>query len=472
MMADESLCFLTLSELAERIRTRQVSPVDVVQAHVERCERLNPSLHAFITLTAEQALQSARQAEVDIAAGAYRGALHGIPIGIKDIFDTAGIRTTHGSSFYRDNVPTEDAASVKLLKQAGAIVSGKCNTHEFAAGSTTNNPWYGPSRNPWNLSRSPGGSSGGSGAAVAAFLCAGATGTDTGGSIRNPAACNGIVGLKPTYGRISLQGIYPNALSLDHPGPLTRTVRDAGLMLQGMAGYVPEDPTSVQMPVPDYTADIAAGVDGMRFAVCPDLHFGELDDAVATGLEDAGRVLQDLGASLETLPFELKDIVQPTREAIHWAEFAALHRARFHEQPEGYGADIQDMLRNRGHITTDEYVLAMQQRQRLRRAFDELLQEVDALLLPSSPCVAPLIEDGTSTLNGRIVKFGDVGIPLRQPINVVGLPALALPMGFAYGLPISMQIIGPAWQEATLLRIGHAYEQATLAMRQQRPPHS
>ena len=281
-------------------------------------------------------LENAHAGARDIAAGAYRGALHGIRIGIKDIFDTAGIRTTHGSSFYRDNVPTEDAASVKLLKQAGAIVSGKCNTHEFAAGSTTNNPWYGPSRNPWNLSRSPGGSSGGSGAAVAAFLCAGATGTDTGGSIRNPAACNGIVGLKPTYGRISLQGIYPNALSLDHPGPLTRTVRDAGLMLQGMAGYVPEDPTSVQMPVPDYTADIAAGVDGMRFAFCPDLHFGELDDAVATGLEDAGRVLQDLGASLETLPFELKDIVQPTREAIHWAEFAALHRARFHEQPEGY----------------------------------------------------------------------------------------------------------------------------------------
>ncbi|ETW93027.1 MAG: hypothetical protein ETSY2_52160, partial [Candidatus Entotheonella gemina] len=251
--------------LAERIRTRQVSPVEVVQAHLDRCERLNPVLNAFVTLVPEHAFEAAHQAEREIAAGHYRGALHGIPLGIKDIFDTAGIRTTHGSSFYRDHIPAEDAASVTLLKQAGAIVLGKCNTHEFAAGSTSNNPWYGPSRNPWDTTRSPGGSSGGSGAAVAAFLCPGATGTDTGGSIRNPAACNGVVGLKPTYGRVSLQGIYPNAISLDHPGPLTRTVRDAGLFLQGMAGHVREDPTSVDVPVPDFTADIDAGVKGMRF---------------------------------------------------------------------------------------------------------------------------------------------------------------------------------------------------------------
>ncbi len=205
-MADDSLCFLTLHELSERIRNREVSPVEVVNAHLERCERLNSTLNAFITLAPGQAIKEAEKAERDISAGNYRGPLHGIPVGIKDLFDTENIRTTYGSSFYKHHVPENDAASVKLLKRAGAIILGKCNTHEFAAGSTTNNPWYGASRNPWDLKRSPGGSSGGSGAAVAAFLCPGATGTDTGGSIRNPAACNGVVGLKPTYGRVSLLG--------------------------------------------------------------------------------------------------------------------------------------------------------------------------------------------------------------------------------------------------------------------------
>jgi aspartyl-tRNA(Asn)/glutamyl-tRNA(Gln) amidotransferase subunit A len=470
-MADEALCLYSMRELAELVRTRQVSPVEVVLAHQARCDRLNPTLNAFVTLVPELALEAARQAEQEIARGNYRGPLHGLPIGLKDIFDTAGIRTTHGSSFYRDNVPEEDAACVTLLKQAGAIVLGKCNTHEFAAGSTTNNPWYGASRNPWNLERSPGGSSGGSGAAVAAFLCSGATGTDTGGSIRNPAACNGIVGLKPTYGRVSLQGIYPHALSLDHPGPLTRTVYDAGLLLQGMAGYVPEDPTSVNHPVADVMTDIKAGVQGLRLAFCPDLHFGDLDDAVASALEEAGQVLQRSGARLQTVPFDLKDIVTETREVISGAEFAALHRERFRQHPEGYGADVQDRLRKSSTVSVDDYIRACQHRLMLRRACELLFQDVDALLLPSAPCVAPLLSDGTSTINGTRVDFGVAGVPMRQPINLVGVPALAVPIGFADGLPLSMQIVGPAWGEATILRIGQAYEAATPELRSQKPPH-
>lgn len=469
-MADETLCFYAIRELSELIRTRQVSPVEVVLAHLARCDQLNPTLNAFVTLVPELALEAARQAERDLGQGNYRGPLHGIPVGLKDIFDTAGIRTTHGSSFYRDNVPEEDAACVTLLKQAGAIVLGKCNTHEFAAGSTTNNPWYGASRNPWDVERSPGGSSGGSGAAVAAFLCAGATGTDTGGSIRNPAACNGIVGLKPTYGRVSLQGIYPHALSLDHPGPLARTVHDAGLLLQGMAGYVADDPTSVNIPVPDFVAEIDAGVGGMRLAFCPDLYFVDLDDAVAGALEEAGQVLQRLGASLRTVPFDLKDIVQETQEVIGGAEFAALHRDRFRQHPEGYGADVQERFQKHSHISADDYIRACQRRLMLRRAFETLFQEVDALLLPSAPCVAPWVRDGTSTVNGTTVDFGAAGVPLRQPMNVAGLPALALPIGFAEGLPLSMQIVGPAWGEATILRIGQAYEAATPELRSQRPP--
>ncbi len=470
-MADESLCFLTLHELAEQIRKREASPVEVVTAHLKRCERLNPTLNAFVTLAPEQTIKAAEQAEREISAGNYRGPLHGIPVGIKDIFNTENMRTTYGSSFYQDHVPEKDAATVKLLKQAGAIILGKCNTHEFAAGSTTNNPWYGASHNPWDLERSPGGSSGGSGAAVAAFLCPGATGTDTGGSIRNPATCNGIVGLKPTYGRLSLLGIYPLAWSLDHPGTLTRTVYDAGLMLQGMAGYVHEDPTSAKIPVPDFTTKIDSGVKHMRLAFCSDLHFCELDDAVASALEVAGRSLQALGASLETVTFPLKDIVQETRETLYWAEFTAQHRDRFREHPEGYGVDLQDQLRDHSNITTDEYIQACYDRQRLIRAFEELFEEVDALLLPSSPCVAPLIVDGTSKVNGKVVKFGEVGIRLRQPINVVGLPAISVLIGFSEGLPLAMQIVGPAWGEAKIVRICHAYEDATPELRGLRPPH-
>ena len=226
-------------------------------------------------------------------------------------------------------MPTEDAEAVRRLTDAGAVPIGKCNTHEFAAGSTTNNPWYGPTRNPWALDRSPGGSSGGSGAAVAAFLCPGATGTDTVGSIRGPAACCGIVGLKPTYGRVSLRGIYPNALSLDHAGPLTRTARDAGLLLGAMAGYDRHDPTSADVPVPDFTAEIEAGVGGLRLARCPDLHFIELAAAVARALDAATNVLGALGAKIETVAFPLASEVQATREALSRGEFLTLHRARF-----------------------------------------------------------------------------------------------------------------------------------------------
>ena len=470
-MADEALCYLTLHELAQNIRTGQVSPVEVTQAHLDRCRRLNPTLKAFITLASEQALAAAARAEEEIRAGCYRGALHGIPMGIKDIFDTAGMLTTHGSSFFRTNVPEQDAAVVRLLRRAGAVVIGKCNTHEFAGGSTTNNPWYGAALNPWDLTRSPGGSSGGSGAAVAAFMCPGATGTDTGGSIRNPAACNGVVGLKPTYGRVSLQGIYPNAWSLDHAGPLARTVRDAALLLQGMAGYVPADPTSRPVPVPDFCAEIEAGIEGLRLAFCPDLHLVELDQAVTNALAAAGRVLSDLGARIDTVSFGSTQHLLPTCMALWEAEFAALHRERFNRCPEGYGEDLQEFLGTRGNRSTDDYVHASRRRLSLRRDFETLFEEVDALLLPCVPAVAPISADGTSTVNGKTVVFGPAGIPLRIPFNAVGLPALALPTGFSHRLPLSMQIVGPAWAESKLVRIGHAYEQATPHWRQPRPPH-
>jgi len=367
-------------------------------------------------------------------------------------------------------VPTEDAEAVRRLTDAGAVPIGKCNTHEFAAGSTTNNPWYGPTRNPWALDRSPGGSSGGSGAAVAAFLCPGATGTDTGGSIRGPAACCGIVGLKPTYGRVSLRGIYPNALSLDNAGPLTRTARDAGLMLGAMAGYDRHDPTSADVPVPDFTAEIEAGVGGLRLARCPDLHFIELAAAVARALDAATNVLGALGAKIETVAFPLASEVQATREALSRGEFLTLHRARFAAHPEGYGADLHPRFAEGARVMLDDYVRACRMREAIRREFDEILRVVDALVLPVAPCEAPLIATGASRVNGKDVTFAS-GLAMRQVINVAGLPAVAVPIGFGEGgLPLSMQIIGPAWGEAHILRIAHAYEVATPELRWLRPP--
>jgi aspartyl-tRNA(Asn)/glutamyl-tRNA(Gln) amidotransferase subunit A len=468
-MIDHDLCFLSIAELGSLMRARTVSPVEVTEAHLARTERLNPTLNAFVTVMAAQAREAARRAEAEIAAGRWRGPLHGVPIGVKDIFDTAGVRTTQGSSFYRDNVPAEDAEAVRRLKDAGAVLIGKCNTHEFAAGSTTNNPWYGPTRNPWALDRSPGGSSGGSGAAVAAFLCPGATGTDTGGSIRGPAACCGIVGLKPTYGRVSIRGIYPNAVSLDHAGPLTRTARDAGLLLAGMAGYDRHDPTSADVPVPDFTADIDGGVGGQRLALCPDLHFVEVDAAVTRAIEAAAGVLAGLGAKIETVPFPRAGEVQPTREALSRGEFLALHRARFAAHPEGYGADLHPRFAEGARITLDDYIRACRMREALRRDFDEILKTVDALLLPVAPSEAPLVATGAARVNGKDVTFGS-GLAMRQVLNVVGLPAVAVPIGFGEaGLPLSMQVVGPAWAEAHILRIAHAYEVATPGIRSRRP---
>jgi aspartyl-tRNA(Asn)/glutamyl-tRNA(Gln) amidotransferase subunit A len=469
-MPDADLCFLSIAELAGLMRARTVSAVEVTEAHLARIERLNPTLNAFVTVMAAAARVAARRADAELSAGRWRGPLHGVPIGIKDIFDTAGVRTTHGSSFYRDNVPTEDAEAVRRLKEAGAVPIGKCNTHEFAAGSTTNNPWYGPTRNPWALDRSPGGSSGGSGAAVAAFLCPGATGSDTGGSIRGPAACCGIVGLKPTYGRVSIRGIYPNAVSLDHAGPLTRTARDAGLLLAAMAGYDRRDPTSADVPVPDFTAGIEAGVGGLRLALCPDLHLIEVDGAVTRALDEATRVLGGLGAKIETVGFPRASEVQATREALSRGEFLALHRARFAAHPEGYGADLHPRFAEGGRVTLDDYIRACRTREALRRELDELLRVVDAIVLPTAPSEAPLIATGASRVNGKDVTFAS-GLAMRQVINVVGLPAVAVPIGFGEsGLPLSMQIVGPAWGEAGILRIAHAYEVATPQIRSRRPP--
>jgi aspartyl-tRNA(Asn)/glutamyl-tRNA(Gln) amidotransferase subunit A len=415
-------------------------------------------LSAFLTLTGDRALEEARRAEAEIAAGRWRGPLHGVPYGAKDIIDTAGIRTTHGSSFFSDHVPTADAECITRLRRAGAILLGKTLTHEFASATTTINPHYGTARNPWKLDRITGGSSGGSAAAVAAGLCPFALGSDTGGSIRNPAALCGIVGLKPTHGRVSLTGVCPNVLTFDHLGPMTRTMRDAALVLQALAGYDPRDCTSREVPVPDYTANWERGVRGLRLVLCPAFYANaEVDREVEHAFESAVRVFKDLGATVETVPFGQGDRVIELFRAIAGPEYSEFHRPFFEKNPEGYGADVRERLAWSFQISSDQYVRGLREREILRREMAAFFRGADAFLLPSMPCAASPIATLKARINGKEHDGVWIHRPFQSTHNLTGCPAVAVPMGFDQeGLPLSLQIVGSEWGEARLLAVGHA----------------
>lgn len=394
-----------------------------------------------------------------------------MPYGAKDIVETAGVLTTHGSSFFRDHVPAQDADCIARLRRAGAILLGKTLTHEFASAATTINPHYGTARNPWRLDRITGGSSGGSASAVAAGLCPFALGSDTGGSIRNPAALCGIVGLKPTHGRVSLTGVCPNVLTFDHLGPMTRTARDAAVVLQALAGYDPRDCTSRDVPVPDYTAGWGRGVRGRRLVVCPDFSVhAEVDAAVQRAFDAAIRRFRDLGAEVETVPFAHGHRFAEVFRAIAGPEYAEFHRPFFEKAPGGYGADVRERLAWSFAITADQYVRGLRERERLRRETAAFFRSADALLLPSMPCTAPPIATLKARVNGAEHDGAWIHRPFLSAHNLTGCPAVALPMGFDDdGLPLSLQIVGPEWSEGRILAIAHAYEEATPELRARWP---
>ncbi len=471
-MSERDLCFLSLHDLSVRIRNRDLSPLEVLEALLRRIGSVNPKVFAFLEVTAESAREQAKRAESEISAGRLLGPLHGIPYGAKDIINTAGIRTTHGSSFFREHVPAEDAECVARLKRAGAILMGKCNTHEFAAATTTVNPHYGTTHNPWNLERIAGGSSGGSAAAVAAGMCPGALGTDTGSSIRAPAALCGIVGLKPTHGRVSLSGVCPNTPSMDHIGPMTRTVRDAALMLQGMAGYDPLDAMSRDVPVPDFSGKIEEGVRGTLVGLCPDFYeHAEVDAEVTVAFERAVEVFRGLGAKVETVSFPHFGRIHRAIWSILGAEFAEFHRPFYEKNPDGYGEDVRARLERAFETKLDDYVSALRERELLRREAATLLGKVSVIILPTTPCATPPIETLLAKVNGKDREYLWINIPFTTPHNLTGCPALSLPMGFSGdGLPLSLQIVGRHWEEGDLLRIAHAYERATPELRAGRPP--
>jgi aspartyl-tRNA(Asn)/glutamyl-tRNA(Gln) amidotransferase subunit A len=451
----DDLTGLSIFEAAELLRSRALSPVELAQAHLARIDALDGRLNCYITRTGEQALAEARAAEAEIGRGAYRGPLHGIPLALKDLYSTRGVRTTAGSSFLADHVPDEDAVATARLAEAGAVLLGKLNMHEWALGLTNDNPHYGPARNPWDTRRVPGGSSGGSGAALAAGLCVGSLGSDTGGSIRVPAALCGIVGLKPTFGRVSARGVVPLSWNLDHCGPMARRIRDAALLLQAIAGYDPEDPYSVDVPTDDYLAGIDQGAAGLRVALVRGAYVDAAEPEVLAAVRAAAEVLAGLGAHVAEL--ELDDALDAARmnALMTTSDAAAYHRDRLRDAPERFGDDVRTRMQMGAAFTSTEYILARRTQTLWKRRLDQLFARFDLLLLPTTPMVAPKIGGDALEAAKNLTRF-------TAPFNLAHLPALSLPCGFgAEGLPIGLQLVARPWAEALLLRAGQAYEQAT-----------
>lgn len=458
------LTHLTIAEAADLLKRREISSVELTEAHLRRIDTHDVRLNSFITVTADHALAQARAADAELTRGVWRGPLHGIPIALKDLYDTAGIRTTAGSTFFADRIPDADARTVTLLYQAGAVLLGKLNMHEWALGVTNINPHYGPSRNPWDTSRITGGSSGGAAAALAAGLCMGALGSDTGGSIRIPASLCGIVGLKPTFGRVSLQGVIPLSWNLDHAGPMTRTVTDAALLLQVIAGYDPDDPASVALPVDNLLATIDAGVTGWRIALATDTHFGEADPEVISAVRRAATVFEELGAHVEAVDLSQGREAAQMNALMTTSDAAAFHRDRLRDHPHRFGADVLARMERGAQYTSTEYILARRFQCEWRRRLERLFEQFDLLLTPATPITAPII-DGLDAIEAarQLTRC-------TAPFNLAGLPALAVPCGLsAAGLPVGLQIVAAPWNEARVLRAGRAFESATEWHRQTPP---
>jgi aspartyl-tRNA(Asn)/glutamyl-tRNA(Gln) amidotransferase subunit A len=448
--------FTTISELGQRLRRREISPVEVTQDCLSRIGKLNPALNAFITVMAESALADAQKGEGEIGRGEWRGPLHGVPVALKDLIDTAGVRTTAASALYKDRVPNQDAEVVRRLRQAGAVIVGKNNLHEFAYGGSSLVSYFGDVHNPWNVGRIAGGSSGGSAAAVAAGLAYAAIGTDTAGSIREPAALCGCVGIKPTYGRVSSRGVIPLSSSLDHVGPLAATVEDAAIVLQAVAGYDSGDTTSVDVPVADYVSVLREGAKGMRVGVLRGYFFDELDPEVASTMEHALQGLQSLGAELREVQIDV-----PSDRTVQAAESYAYHAENVAKSPELYQAETVRRIRTGETVSAGEYILRRRELDEARRGIRAVLGDVDVLVTPTTPMAAPAIADLKA--NPDALRPAELRL-LRntRPFNVWGLPAISVPCGFTQsGLPIGMQIAGPHWREDLVLRVAHAYEQAT-----------
>jgi aspartyl-tRNA(Asn)/glutamyl-tRNA(Gln) amidotransferase subunit A len=461
----DDLGFLSIQEAAALVRAKKVSPVELVRACLARIEALDPSLNAFITITAESALQEARLAESDVQRGLWRGLLHGIPVALKDSIDTAGVRTTGGSELFQDRIPQEDAAVVQRLRRAGAVLLGKLNMQEFAYGGTSVPSYYGPVSNPWDLKRIAGGSSGGSAAAVAAGLCYASLGSDTGGSIREPAAFCGVVGLKPTYGAVSNRGVIPLSWSLDHIGPITRTVADAATVLQSIAGYDPSDITSQDRATPDYGGAISRRRGRLRIGVPRDFFYADLHPEVQGAINEALSVFVDMGAETLDVPLAVS-----TDRTVFRDEAFAYHAAYMASTPELYLPETLAKLRMGASIDAQTYIRAHRDLDQLRRNISSLFSSVDFLVTPTTPVPAPEASSYPPTFEGVLALEGGSILRNTRPFNMSGLPTITIPCGVTtVGLPIGLQISGAPWGEQEVLQLARNFEGAT-RWHERRPP--
>lgn len=453
---------MTISELAPQIRDGRLSPVDLVRQTLGRIEKLQPLVNAYITVTADLAIEQAKRAEKEIRTGDYRGPLHGIPYAAKDLFYTKGIRTTVGSKILSDFVPDYDAAVIERLNDAGAILIGKAGLHEWAYGITSNNPHFGSIRNPWDRERIPGGSSGGSTAALAAELCNFSLGSDTGGSIRIPASFCGLVGLKPTFGRVSRHGVFPLGHTLDHAGPFGWTVEDTALVYQAIAGYDPRDTSSVSRPLnlPAFSAEPKLA--GKKVGVPSNFYFEEVDPEIERAARDAVAVLQKLGATIVEVQAPDIDEFNTIAQLILLVEAASVHHRRLAERRADFGQDVRALLEAGRFILATDYLDAQRRRREFIGAFNLLLEQVDVIVTPTIPITAAKIGQKTVTIAGKEWDVRLATTRFMRAMNLAGLPLLSVPCGFdSRNMPIGLQIIGRLFDEQAVLEVGHAYERAT-----------
>ena len=462
-MDKKELPFLTASQLSRLIETKEVSPVEATEAYLDRIEAVDPKLNSYITVTGEQALEAARKAEHEIATSQHRGPLHGVPMAVKDQFNTAGIRTTGGSSILKDNIPDEDATVITNLKKAGAVMLGKLNMSEFAMAEIYNHP-YGTPRNPWDLERNPGTSSSGSGAATAASLCATSLGEDTGGSIRGPANFSGLVGLRPSHGRVSRHGVLGGSWSMDTVGPISRSVEDAAITIQAIAGYDPKDRYSWNVPVPDYRQALTGDIQGIKLGVVQErMDSPNLDPEVRDTVAKAISALGELGASSQDVAIPLAPKAGALTMSILSVEWSNLHRPLFEPNIDELDHNNKIRFLTGSVIPAQFYYKAQKIRAVLRQQILDALEQVDVLVLPTGPVTAPPVESVPGVQSKEHALTGLAGrISFTGPFNLAGTPALSVPCGFSSsGMPMGLQIVGRPFAEETVLRVAHAYEQTT-----------
>ena len=455
------ICYMGAGDLSKLVQSKEISPVEIIEAHLTRIDATEPVLNSFITLLADQARKSARQAEKDIQAGRYKGPLHGIPVALKDLYNTGGVRTTSGSRIFDTFIPTEDCTVAAKFHQAGAILLGKLNMHQFAYGPTGENPDYGHMHNPWNPDMVTGGSSGGSGSAAAAGQCTITTGSDTGGSIRIPAALCGIVGLKPTYGLVSRYGLSALSWSLDHPGPMTRTVEDTAITMNVIAGHDPKDVASAKVDIPDYTSALTGDVKGLRIGIVKEYFEAPLDPQVRKAVMDAISLLESMGVEIKEVSYPMFNQSQAISSTVLMAEATAYHRDLLEKDGHQLYEPVRQRLEAGLFISAAEYLRAQQARSIFDQQGRRLLDEVDLLAGPTEPVTAPEIL--ASKVMAGEQEVGVVGALTQytRPYNINGFPAISVPCGFSDDeMPIGLQLAARPFDELTVLRAAHAYEQA------------